>query len=600
MSIAYTLKFESAAHHYVDIAAIITAPSAGDVDLMMAVWTPGSYMLREYARHVENVRATDAHGNALPVHKVKKNRWRVERDATGAGDVHINYRLYGREMTVRTNWIERDFAVLNGAPTFITCPQQQLQPHTVRVVLPATWKRTLTGLPAAEDGAGHTFVANNFDTLVDSPWLLGTPQVYEFDVDGKRHILACEGEGGAWDGNRARDDVQKIVQQNVAMWGSLPYDRYVFMNLLTDGKGGLEHKNSTVMMASRWNLRNRNDYLAWLGLVSHEFFHVWNIKRLRPKVLGPFDYEAEAHTPSLWIAEGLTAYYDDLNVCRAGLATAREYLELFSKSILQLQVTPGRLVQSLGEASFDAWIKFYRRDENTDNSGVSYYMKGTIVGFLLDAQIRRATVGRASLDDVMRLAYSRYSGEQGYTEAQFRELCSQVAGVSLDAWLQHAVDSTEELDYTPALSWFGLAFSASSPSPQASISISATTSSASSPSDDAPAPKAGWLGISVRQDGGRLIVSEIPRDTPGFAAGLNVDDELIAIDSWRLPASKWQERIRLQPPGSHADLLISRRDRLIRLPVNFAEEPTRAFHLIVDPNATPAQQANLQAWLKPT
>ncbi|HET6347102.1 MAG TPA: hypothetical protein VFH51_19360, partial [Myxococcota bacterium] len=500
-SIRYTLRFPSASQHYVDIEATFPG-EAGGITLMLAVWTPGSYMLREYARHLEGVRAASFTGEALAVRKVAKNRWHVACD--GDGDVAVSYRVYGRELTVRNNWIERDFAMLNGAPTFLTRVGSERTPHDVTVELPATWKSVYTAMPKHPDGGPCHYRAEDFDQLVDSPLLLGNAAAYPFEVGEKEHVLVNEGEGGVWDGPRSAADVAKLVQQNLKMWGALPYPRYVFLNVLCDGRGGLEHKDSSVMMASRWATRTRSDYVDWLGLISHEFFHVWNIKRLRPEALGPFDYEREVPTRSLWVAEGLTAYYDDLNVHRAGLSTQKEYLERLSKSIEQVQTTPGRRVQPLGDASFDAWIKHYRRDENTDNTAISYYIKGTVVGFLLDAKIRQATGNKKCLDDVMRLAFSRYAGARGYREEEFRAAAQEVAAAPLGSWFGTAVDSTEELDFTEALAWYGLQFK----KPEAAKA-----------DGEAPPNKAGWLGISSRQEGGRLMVSEVVRDTPAYSAG---------------------------------------------------------------------------------
>lgn len=586
--IEYTLRFGGAVQHYVDVDAVFATDNAAPLELMMAVWTPGSYMLREYARHVEAVHATDAAGRALVVTKTRKNRWSVADHR--AGGVRLHYRVYCREMTVRNNWVEQDFAMLNGAATFLTRVHNNAVPHGVRIELPGTWKKIVTALPPHADGDVGHFVASDFDTLVDSPWLLGNPAIREFEVGGKNHVLATEGGGEIWDGARAAADTQKLVETNLALWGSLPYGRYVFINLLTEGRGGLEHKDSTVLMASRWAARQRSDYVSWLGLVSHEFFHVWNIKRLRPEVLGPFDYEAEAHTPSLWIAEGLTAYYDDLNVRRAGLSSPREYLDALSKSIGQLQTTPGRAVQTLAASSFDAWIKYYRRDENSDNSGVSYYTKGTLVGFLLDAKIRAATDGTKSLDDVMRLAFARYSGARGYTEAQFRALCDEVAGASLGEFFARAVDSTAELVYDDALAWFGLVF-------VKKAEAKGEPAEEGRADKETAQPKPGWLGISTRGEGGRLLITEIVRDAPAFAAGLNVDDELLAIDDYRVAANRLSDRLRLYPPTTVVTLLVARRERLVRLSVRLGEEPAKAWSLAPDPQATAEQQARLEAWL---
>ena len=243
----------------------------------------------------------------------------------------------------------------------------------------------------------------------------GIRQCTQFEVDGIPHSLVNEGEGGLWDGLSAARDVEKIVRAHRHMWGFLPYDQYVFFNMITEAGGGLEHKNSTLLMTSRWHYRVRKDYLAWLSLVSHEFFHVWNVKRLRPVELGPFDYENEVYTKNLWTAEGITSYYTELGVRRAGLCTQDEFFERLSSLIERLQTTPGRLVHPLEMASYDAWIKFYRNDENSPNTTISYYTKGAVVAWLLDAKIQAATGGAKSLDDVLRLAYTRYAGEYGFT-----------------------------------------------------------------------------------------------------------------------------------------------------------------------------------------
>jgi predicted metalloprotease with PDZ domain len=306
----------------------------------------------------------------------------------------VQYRVYGREMSVRTNWVESSFAMLNGAPTFITLvePSPVARPHELVVDLPPDWRGVATALdplPGVERG----FVAADFDTLVDSPILAGSPAVHAFDVDGIPHALVNIGDDRLWDGARAAADVEKIVRATRDLWGRLPYPRYLFLNVIAEAGGGLEHRDSTLIMSSRWTMRTPRRYQGWLGLVAHEFFHAWNVKRLRPAALGPFDYEREVYTTDLWIAEGLTSYYDDLLVLRAGLSTRDEYLAALSNQIQALQTTPGRLVQPVAGASYDAWIRHYRPDENSPNVAVSYYTKGAVVGFLLDMRVREATRG---------------------------------------------------------------------------------------------------------------------------------------------------------------------------------------------------------------
>jgi predicted metalloprotease with PDZ domain len=570
-AIVYTLRFPAPHTHYVEVEARVPADGRADIELMMPVWTPGSYLVREFARHVERLAATTPQGAALPVVRTRKNRWRITTG--GAPVVVVQYGVYCREMSVRTNWVDAGFALLNGAPTFITIAGDHARPHEIKVDLPPSWQRTVSPLDPA-GASPHHYVAPDYDTLVDSPLLVGNPAIHEFEEAGVRHVLASEAEGGVWDGPRSARDVQAIVRANLRLWGSLPYPRYVFFNMLTEAGGGLEHANSTVMMSHRWRTGTRRDYLGWLGLVSHEYFHAWNVKRLRPLELGPFDYENEVHTTSLWVAEGFTDYYDGLLVLRAGLSRREDYLEQLGNGIRELQTTPGRLAVSLSSASWDAWIKQYRPDENTPNTNVNYYTKGGIVAFLLDAHVRRLTGGARSLDDVMRLAYARYSGARGYTQDQFRQTASEVAGADLEAFFGSAVDSTDELSYGEALDWYGLQFR----------------------TVEARADK-GWIGAATKNDAGRLVVTQVRRGTPAHEAGLNVDDEIVAIGDYRVRPEQLEARLEQYRPGQVVSLLIARREQLLRIEVTLGTEPPRGWALEVRPDATPEQQAHLAAWL---
>jgi predicted metalloprotease with PDZ domain len=574
--IRYAVSFPAPQTHYMEVTATVPTERRADVELMMAVWTPGSYLVREFERNVEGVTASGPDGRSLAVTKSDKNRWRVATG--GAPSVTVKYRVYGHEMSVRTNWIEAGFALVNGAPTFLTLADRTPRAHEVAITPATGWSKSLTALPEMPGGP-HRYRAPDFDTLTDSPIVIGNPAVYEFTVDGKKHYLVNEGEGGIFDGARAAKDLEAIVREYRRMWGFLPYDRYLFLNLLTESGGGLEHKNSTVLMGTRWATRTRRAYIAWLDLASHEFFHAWNVKRLRPVELGPFDYENEVHTKSLWIAEGVTDYYADLTLHRAGLITRDEYLDSLSDKVEELQTTPGRLVQSAEMASFDAWIKYYRPDENSINTSISYYTKGSVVALLLDARVRKATNGAKSLDDVMKAAYEKYSGSRGYTADEFRAVAEQVAGVSLKAFWDHAVTGTDELDYKEALETFGLRFR--------SVAV---------PADRPGKP---WLGINTRNDAGRLLVSQVRRDTPALAAGLNVDDEILAIDDYRVRADRLDNRLEQYKPGDKVTLLVARREQLLRLDVTFGTEPPRSWRLEVNPSASDAQQSGRGRWLNP-
>jgi predicted metalloprotease with PDZ domain len=293
---------------------------------------------------------------------------------------------------------------------------------------------------------------------VDSPIVAGNPTVHEFQVEGSRHFLVDIGETGQWDGGRAAHDLEKIVRETRRFWGFLPFQRYYFLNVFRMGGGGLEHRDSTLLTASPTRLAATGPDFRWYSFVSHEYFHAFNVKRLRPVELGPFDYEDAPHTSSLWISEGLTTYFGELIVTRAGLGKADDFLASMSAQIGQLQTSPGRLVQTLEQSSLDVWSSGMSGVGRRNSTTVSYYVKGPVVGFLLDAKIRRATADKKSFDDAMRLAYKRYSGERGFTSEQFRTTTEEIAGIDLKEWFRRALASTEELDYAEALDWFGLRF----------------------------------------------------------------------------------------------------------------------------------------------
>jgi predicted metalloprotease with PDZ domain len=568
--IRYTVRFPAPHTHYMEVEATYPTNGQPQIELFMAVWTPGSYLVREYQRHVENVVARNPGGTPLTIVKSAKNRWRVTTG--GAPRVSLSYRVYGREMTVRTNWIERNFAMLNGAPTFISLVGGLARPHDVRIDLPAAWKQSATAL--APGASPHTYRAEDFDTLVDSPIILGNPVLRDFEHAGKRHTLVVEGDTTFFDADRAIADLQKIVSTTGAVFGNrYDYPYYYFLNVVSEAGGGLEHKNSFLTMSSRFTTRTPRAYRDWLGLAAHEFFHAWNIKRLRPIELGPFDYEREVYSKALWIAEGFTDYYANVILKRANLSTREEFLEDMTAQIEAVQNVGGRLITPVDMASFDAWIKQYRPDENTANTTVNYYSKGAVIAFLLDARIRRATNGKQSLDDAMRLAYGRYSGAKGYTMEQFYQVMSEIAGTNLRAFFASAVESTEELNYKEALDWYGLRFRTD------------------------PRGQRAWLGANTRNDGGRLVVTSIRRESPAQTAGLNVDDEILAIDDVRVRADGLASRLEQYRPSDKVSLLVARRDRLTRLELTLGTEPARAYRLEVDPDATEAQRYRLISWL---
>lgn len=575
--IQYTLRFPEASSHYAHVDVKVTDVDRSDLEFMMSVWTPGSYLVREFSRHIDQISAKDGQGKELPIEKTRKNRWKVTTN--GSQTVVVSYRLYCREMSVRTNWVEEDFAILNGAPTFLTLVGGHERQHVVTPQLTSKWEQAVSPLPKLEGTQG--FVAMNFDELVDSPLLLGNPQTREFQVGGKPHWLVNQNGEKYWDIDQAAKDVEKLVAEHQRMWGNVPYPRYVFFNMITESGGGLEHDNSTVLMTSRWRYRVEKDYKRWLTLVSHEFFHTWNVRRLRPRGLRKYDYERENYTDSLWIAEGITSYYEMLAMVRCGLFNRKEYLDGLSSDIDGVEKHPGKMVQSLTASSRDTWIKFYRPDENSKNTRVSYYGKGAVAAFLLDAEIRRITKNAKSLDDVMRVMFERHA-KDGYLPEDFRAAVAEVAGEELADWFRTHIDTPKPMEYERALAWFGLEFAGTEKKEKAD----------DEKKEEKPKP---WTGFSTSSSGTHEVTS-VQNGSPAAKAGLNVGDEVLAVDGFRVNASKLGDRMKQYKVGDTITILTSRRQQIFERKLTLAGAPeARKLKWIKEP--TDEQKANAAAWL---
>lgn len=458
LPITYTLRFPDPPAQVVEIEATFPTEGRDAIDLMMAVWSPGFYRVQDYAGQIESLSARTADGAEPAVDKPTPNRWHI--DADGSSAVVLTYRLSATGRSVTTNWVGPDYAVLNGPATFITLADGVARPHEVVLELPPGWSGSYTGLAPAPDGMPNHYRAPDFDILADSPIVAGSPTVHEFDVDGTRHLLVDIGDVGAWNGDAAVAQLAPIITEVAREWGGLPFDRYVFLNVFRRGGGGLEHLNSTLLTASP---AQTEPTPRWLSFVTHEYVHAFNVKRLRPVELGPFDYENPPSTPSLWISEGLTTYYADLAVMRSGVGSLDGFLAAMSSQIRSLQSSPGRLVQTLAQSSLEVWTNSNSGVGTDPETTVSYYVKGPVVGFLLDARIRRLTYDGKSLDDVMRLALARYGGERGFTPAEFEATVAEVAGTDLSDFFAAALRSIGELDYDEALDWYGLRFAVADP-----------------------------------------------------------------------------------------------------------------------------------------
>src|SRR6185312_6799599 len=456
--IQYTVSMPEPETHLVHVQARIPTGAKPYVDLMMAVWSPGYYVQEDYATHVQRISAETSNGRTLAVEQPQPNRWRVRTD--GASAITLSYTLVCDHRSVTGDWVDTTMAILNGPATYITLAEHVKRRHDVALELPSRWKQSATSLAAASDSVPNHYEASSYDELADSPIIAGNISFHEFEVAGAKHYLADIGEiPPQWDGALAAQNLKKFVTADSSFWGFLPFRKYVFLNVFRRGAGGLEHLNSTLLTSSPKSAGGGD--MRWLQYVSHEYFHAFNVKRLRPVQLGPFDYEHPPKTPSLWISEGLTTYYGNLMVSRGGLGTQQDVLSALSKAITSVQNSPGRHVQTLEQASLDIFSTGGSGEGGNPNTNVSYYDKGLIVGLLLDARIQHATNGRKSLDDMMRLAYKRYGGAHGFTPQQWVATASDVAGSDLTTFFHTLLQTTDEMDYSEALDWFGLRFAPS-------------------------------------------------------------------------------------------------------------------------------------------
>jgi predicted metalloprotease with PDZ domain len=527
-------------------------------DIALPVWTPGSYLVREYARHVQEFSAKDSGGNTLVWSKTNKNTWSI--GTKGVTEFIASYKVYANELTVRTNELNADHAFWNNG-ALLMFPKGFLNIPTTLTVKPyGDWK-IATGLPKVGE---NIFKAESYDILYDSPFEVGNFKEIAFDVQGKPHRFIIEGEGN-YDINKIAKDTAKIVQAAYDIFGELPYNDYTFI-LNTRGGGGLEHLNSTALQFNK--LGFTTNYMSFMTLVAHEYFHCFNVKRIRPDALGPFNYEGENYTKLLWVAEGGTAYYENILVRRAGLTTEKEFLGNAASQIQALQDRPGRFETSVEEASFDAWIKYYRPDENAVNNQISYYDKGEIVNFLLDLQIRKDSNGAKSLDDVMRYLYNEhYKKNKNYTPEDYQKISEMMAGKSLEDFFKRFVRGRDELDYNAALNAFGL-----------NLYVNNGKSNA-------------YIGATLRQDGEKLNITALPNNTPAYEQGLNVNDQIVAIDGLRVNLTFLNSYLSEKKAGDKVKLTVFRFDELREFEIILGGKSAATYRIAAVEGATEAQKA---------
>jgi predicted metalloprotease with PDZ domain len=568
--LTYRLSFRARGIHHVDVVLEVTAREP-KLELWMPAWTPGSYLIREFVRHLRSIRASGANGRELAV--VRRTKARFSIACTAGEVVRVSYRIYANDLTVRTNYVTSDLALLNGAGTFFAVAGAERDEHRIEVELPQEWT-WVTGLAPAGAGARS---ARDYATLIDCPLALGRLATTEFTAGGKPHRYAIAGPGN-YDIAALADEGRRIIDTAATMFGPLPYDDYSILLYTTkDAQGGLEHSNSTVLAFPRFSFRDEKSRVDLATLVAHEHFHCWNVKSTKPREFVPYDMENETYTKALWICEGVTSYYDELISLRAGVMNRDVFLTRLGDELSRYFENAGRLEQDLEESSLTTWIRFYRQDEDYPNSAVSYYQKGALVALLLDLEIRHATNGARSLDDVMRAFFERYPREsQGYTPADFEALASEVAGRDLAEFFARGVRSTAELEFAESFARFGISFERA---------------------ERSPAPSArDWIGVRIKPLANPLKIDVVERASAAESGGLLAGDELIAIEGMRAVASTLQDRL-AECRGRRSRVTVFRDDSLVDCVVDVPAAASRVVKLKVDEKAAPDAIARRDAWL---
>ena len=577
--------------HLFEVSCTVDSPDPQGQRFSLPAWIPGSYLIREFARHVVSIRANRG-GRAVAIEKEDKHTWRVSPAGEGkSGALTVTCQVYAWDLSVRGAHLDTTHGFFNGTSVFLKVLGQEDSPCEVELVPPKGAKyrrwRVATALPSAGARAYGfgTYRASNYDELIDHPVEMGEFTLATFRARGVPHDVVITGRHDA-DMDRLCRDMKRVCEWQIDLFGGkAPFERYVFMTTaLGEGYGGLEHRASTALVCARTDLPRRGaknleeGYRTFLGLVSHEYFHSWNVKRIKPAAFTPYDLDRENYTRLLWLFEGFTSYYDDLALLRSGLISQADYLETVGKSITGLLRTPGRKVQTVADSSFDAWIKYYRQDENTPNVVVSYYLKGSLVAMCLDLEIRKRTDGRRSLDDLMRALWREHGLKgRGVTDADVERIASRIAGGRLQAFFDLALRSTSELPFERLLASHGLRMEIG---PAESSSDRGGKPARLSAASRRERPT---LGLRGRVEGSDYKVTHVFDGSAAQAAGLSAGDAIVAVNGIRTGAGGLDAAIGRLRPGDSVELHVFRRDELHVLQARLSAPESDTCNLRIEP-----------------
>jgi predicted metalloprotease with PDZ domain len=565
----YELRFSEPHTHYAEVSLQIRGFEEDTLELKMPVWTPGSYLVREFARNVEGLEASNDLGQKISVVKVSKNGWKIHpcRGAT----IQVKYRIYANELSVRTSHIDESHAYINAASVFMYVKNYKQLPISVKIYPFQQHNKISTSLQASAKDP-WLLLATDYDELVDSPIEIGNQKIITYEALGVPHEICLYGDA-QFDSERLVSDFRKISEEASKVFGHLPIQRYVtIIHHFPGAGGGLEHKNSTTLHISPMTYRTN-----WNGVISlfaHEYFHLWNVKRLRPHGLGPFNYDEEVYTDLLWLAEGFTSYYDDLLPVRAGVLSTESYLQELKLRIQRIEQSPGSKVQTLAESSFDTWIKFYRRDENSSNSQVSYYEKGHLAGALINAYVLEKTGGNACLDEVLRVMYDSFAlkTDVGFHYQDLLNAVEKVSGNRIDSLMNSWIYSTQSPDYEAAFKPLGIQLNWKKPLKEIR------------------------LGMSAALEGNRYVVKSVEKGGTAYVSGLNSGDDILFVNG-KSANTHWAELVDTGKPGDRVNLTVMRRGSKKEVVMELKEESRPSLQFSIAQKLSLRQKNMLIKWM---
>ncbi|HPQ38907.1 MAG TPA: PDZ domain-containing protein [bacterium] len=561
--VEYTIHLDQPKTHYIAVDIRIPEAPADRFELKLPTWLPGAYKLNEFSANIEQFRATNGDKTAVTWRKTDKLTWQINA-ATGQ-PVNIHYKVYAFQLADDASYLSDDFAIVNPGTVCLAVIPLMESACTLKVVLPDDWSHIATGMPAA-DTSNRFFSATDYHHLMDCPMLIGNHFLHTFEVNGIPHEVAIEGKGNL-DFDVFLRDLEKITACEIEMMQHVPYDRYVFLFLITDRDAGLEHCNSTLIFEHHFNFKPRKKYAEMISIFSHELYHAWNVKALRPQELVNPNYFTETYTDLLWVSEGFTNYYHYQFLLRPGVMTLKEYVDAVTYQVTRYRRFPGFEFQSTAEASFDAWIKYYRHNENTPNSTISYYLKGSIIAFFMDVEIMQATRGRHRLDDVMRDLYQEHYVRKfdGFTYDDIVRTAEKYVGRNLEDFFRKYVYGTTDMPFEAYFEKLGLALKPQDP--------------------DDEKMKKGNLGVRVTMREHRPQVSIVRRNSPAQNAGIQPNDEVVALNGLRVfTADDFTGRLEHMKPGDTVEITLARQQALKTVsavlgepvPVKYTARPVQA------------------------